>query len=47
MHENVARYKLPAVGDGREALTLATHLKYIQEASIYPPRVHVEQKNLD
>ena len=47
MHENVARYKLPAVGDGREVLTSAARLKYFHKASIYPPRVHVEQKNLD
>ena len=45
LHENVAWYKLP-IGDGREVLTSAAHLKYFHKAShsVYPPRVHVEQK---
>ena len=44
MRENVARYKLPALGDGREVLTSAARLKYLHKASIYLPHVHVEQK---
>ena len=42
--KNVARYKLPAVGDDREVLTLVARLKYFHKARIYLPRVHVEQK---
>ena len=44
MHENVARYKLPAVGDGREVLTSAARLKYTSIKLAFTHHVYMLNK---